>query len=359
MIVAKNDSPYSLNCKPSERSLMSLHGKTSRDAILRGLDFVHGRARDPDHFRVYGFDYLFMLLVSAKSKDSAIRSKALQMGNELARRWIAGHKSAQLDADADTIAELVFGSLAVDRLGLRHPTLKNQIRQMAKAFGPCDYFWFDPTCEPPPKNIPEDCDCGAGNERGETLCSECKCPLKMMSAYEVWLDALIRSYVGEQNGTTLGAGYAEVIKWLPNMRPYPECRVDDSEFIWSIYAVTHVVYTLNDYDSYKLDPRQFPQEFDALRGCLSQVIAAGDSETIGEVVDCLKVFGVADDQPDLRDAIEYLLMSQNPDGSWGPNSIDDDYERCHTTITAMNGLDHFAWLGVKVQFPETGFPPAN
>src|ERR1043166_1021159 len=93
----------------------------------------------------------------------------------------------------------------------------------------------------------------------------------MFSPYAVWLDALIYSYTGERSGIKLGAPYAEVIKWLPAMRNYREYSDDDDDYYWSIYAVTHVIYTLNDYGSYKLDPQWLPKEFAFLKHNLEEI----------------------------------------------------------------------------------------
>ena len=94
------------------------------------------------------------------------------------------------------------------------------------------------------------------NRRGRKVCRKCQRRLSMNSRYWIYMDALTRSYAGEKYGVTLGAPFASVIKWLPTLRPYPR-RVSgkNKEFYEAIYAVTHVVYTLNDYSLYRLSPR--------------------------------------------------------------------------------------------------------
>jgi hypothetical protein len=269
----------------------------SRDsAILRGLDFIYRTACDPENFYEYGFDYLFCLhWIYYTSKDKHLRKVALRMGQERARHWRSENPSVPADADADTITSFVFASDSADRLGVRDDSLKPQIGRAAGGFTPQDYFWFDPRIEPPPTNVPEECACGAANSRGLKVCHRCKKKLIMMSRYEVWLLALIRSYMGERYGVTLGAGYADVIKWLPMMRPYcgPEGGYHH-HFGWAIYAITHIVYTLNHYGRYNLLPEWLPDEFTFLKKHLKEAIRMEDPETVGEFLDSLKSFGLTE-----------------------------------------------------------------
>ena len=174
-----------------------------------------------------------------------------------------------------------------------------------------------------------------------------------MSRYEVWVVALIRSYLGERYGVTLGARYKDVIKWLSSMRPYPEAHSDgDDDSIWSIYAVTHVVYTLNDYNRYRLSSKWLPLEFEFLTKCLDEAISMDDPETVGEILDSLKAFGLDNRSALIRKGANYLVATQNPNGSWGDAELEDHYERYHPTLTAINGLREYAWRGERLSFPE-------
>jgi hypothetical protein len=137
------------------------------------------------------------------------------------------------------------------------------------------------------------------------------------------------------------------------MRPYPKPngnRTDD--YIWSINAVTHVVYTLNDYNLYRLSPSWLPEEFQLLKSSVSEAISMEDPETVGEILDSLKSFGLGSRNPLLREGMEYLLSTQNTDGSWGDPDVEDFYDRYHPTLTAINGLREYAWHGQRLSFPE-------
>ncbi len=257
------------------------------------------------------------------------------------------------DADAEDIVSLVFGSYAADSLGVRDPQMKKQLRSAAGKFTSRDYFGFDPAIEPPARDVPCECDCGTLNTTGRKTCRTCRRPLTMMNRYAVWQDALIRTYTGERYGVKLGATYAEVLKWLPLMRPYPPvCEGDSWEFWDVLYAITHVIYTLNAYSSYRLAPRWLPLEYAFLKQNLGHAIAIDDAESLGEFLDTLKSFGLTHEHPLIRKGVDYLLSSQNADGSWGEIDTDDIYQRYHPTWTAIDGLRDYAWREKRLSFPK-------
>ena len=316
------------------------------------MEFIYSVACDPDHFAEYGSDLLnCFYFISTTSQDPDLRRTARRMGRERARQWRKDHPHLPTTADADSILDFIQGSYAADRLGFHDRALKEQIRRAITSFSAQDYLWFDPRAEPPPVNVPEQCDCGHWNVRGRKTCSECRRRLAMMSRYAVWYDALIRTYTGARYGVTLGARYAHVLKWLPTMRPYRGREEDaNPDFYDSIYAVTHIVYTLNDYSLYQLSPRWLPQEFAFLKANLREALAMEDAEMVGELLDTLRAFGLGNSHPLIRTGIKYLLAQQNADGSWGEMNDDDIYGRYHPTWTAIDGLREYRWRGERLSF---------
>lgn len=323
-------------------------------AIRSGLEFIYRTACDDENFEVWGHDYLGCFhCVASTSKDSDLSKRARELGQERARHWRRQNAAVPPDACATMIANLVFGTVAANHFGVHDKALKPQIRHAAAAFTAQDYFGFDPVTEPPASDFPDDCECGAENPRGRKTCSSCKKPLEMLSRYSLYIDALTRSYFAERLGIRLGARYLDVIKWLPAMRPY-RGREDGAnpDFVSSIYAVTHVVYTLNGYSLYKLSPRWLPDEYEFLRTNLAEAIVMEDPETMGEFLDSLKSFGLTENDPLIRKGMDYLLATQNPDGSWGDVKAEDIYERYHPTWTAIDGLREYAWRGERLHFPQ-------
>jgi hypothetical protein len=325
-----------------------------RRAIKRGMDFIYDLACDPDSFAEWGSDLLSCFwFIATTSLDPGLRGIARKMGRERARQWRADYGRLPPDAGVDTIIDYLFGTIAADGLGAQDAALLGQLRDSAARFTARDYLYFDPAVEPPPSDVPEQCECEAWNERGRKRCSRCRKNLSMMSRYKVWYFALIATYHGEIAGVTVGATYAEVLKWLPAMRPYRGREDgDNDDFYDTVYAVTHVVYTLNHYSRYRLSPRWLPQEFTFLKQNLKEAIANEDPEMLGEFLDTLKPFGLGEDHPLIRKGVDYLLATQNADGSWGDESSAETYRRYHPTWTAIDGLREYAWQGKRLSFPE-------
>ena len=177
--------------------------------------------------------------------------------------------------------------------------------------------------------------------------------MEIYSRYRVWMGALAGTYVSERCGILLGARYSDVLKWLPAMRPYPVGADEDIELVRdAVYAVTHVVYTLNDYGTYRLRPGWLPQEFAFLKANVAAACERKDPELLGELLDSLKAFGLRDSHPLIIRGTKYLLEEQNEDGSWGDPDEDSIRRRCHTTWTAIDGLRGYAWRGERLSRPE-------
>jgi hypothetical protein len=324
-------------------------------AITRGMRFIYRTALNRRNFAAYGHDYLWCFYTIGTSvRDARLRQMVHRMGVEQARRWRRDHPVLPPDADAGTISDYAFGCDAADSLGVRDDAIKEEIRRAATRFTARDYLRFDPVKEPPPADIPDECEfCGAWNPRGSQTCHVCKRPLKMRSRYDVWYDALITAYVGEHYGVMLGARYVDVLKWLPSLRPYRGYENGtNTDFYDTVYAVTHIVYTLNNYSMYKLSPRWLPQEYQFLRTNINEAIRQGDSDMLGEFMDSLRAFGLTTDDPQIRAGMEYLLSHQNADGSWGSMKEKDIYDRYHPTWNGIAGLSEYAWHGEALSFPE-------
>jgi hypothetical protein len=314
-------------------------------AIRRGLDFIYQTALDQSNFEFYGSDYLWCFYTIGESvSDTALRAAAHRMGVERARHWRRTHRRLPEDADAGTVSDYAFGSDAADSLGLTDKQLKLQIRRAVARFGARDFLLFDPRAEAPPTDVPADCEFDrTWHPRGTTLCRRCGRALRMRTRQDVWYDALITAYSGEHYGVRLGASYGDVLGWLPSLRPHP--GPGTPEFYDAVYAVTHVVYTLNDYGQRRLPARLLPAEFAFLKSNLRAAVAAEDADMLGEFMDSLRAFGLTDDDAEIREGMEYLLTHQNPDGSWGDVNEKDIYKRYHPTWNAVAALSNYAWRG--------------
>jgi len=323
-------------------------------AVRRGLQFIYRTACDTVSFLEYGHDYLRLFhTIAVSSRNVDIQRLATQMGIERAHQWRRYHRDVPSNPHAETIIELALGSDAADNLGVPDPKMKDQIMRAASAYSPRDYLGFDPHIEPPPSDIPARCSyCHAKNPRGTKFCLGCVRRLKMKNQYDVWRDALIITYVGDRFGVTLGAHYLSVLKWLPVMRAsYQKAGQSKADFYSTVYAVTHVVYTLNDYGAHRLSPRWLPKEYAFLKLTLKKAIQMGDVDVLGEIVESLKYFDLANDHPLIRQGVRYLLSHQNRDGSWGSVRESDVYNRYHPTWTAIAALNDCLCQKEGLSFP--------
>jgi hypothetical protein len=311
-----------------------------KEAVQRGMRFIYRNAGEGDNFEDWGGDYLWCFhCIASTSADGELRALAREMGATLARKWQGEQQALPELADAGEVAYYMSMIDVSSRLGIENPSLREHVRQGSRRFTARDYLGFDPVHEGPP-----------GGAR---------------SRYDVWCDALVLTYTGDGCGIPMGARYIDVLRWLPQMRPYggPEGggkplaggqRASGGgqagvtgEFRDMVFAITHLVYTLNDYHRYRLSPEWLPQEFEFLRENLKEAVAAGDAELLGEFVDCLRAFGLPDSDPAVSSGVGYLLASQNADGSWGDVHLDgnepDVHTRYHTAWTAIDGLREYAW----------------
>ncbi|HSS20358.1 MAG TPA: hypothetical protein VLL54_09800 [Pyrinomonadaceae bacterium] len=321
-------------------------------AIRRGLKFIQKFGSTRKSFERYGALLIFCFaLLSATSREER-KQTAQQQALALAKRWRRTHRRLPQTPSSDLILESAIVCYALARIGQPNSKLRKEIAVAVNKMDVTDLLGFDPTSEPPPDNLPFDCDCGATNKRGRKTCRQCRSRLEYRTRYRVWMEVLAKTYLGEQCGFIFGVAYVDVLKWLPRMRPYPiftDTSKDDNEQLFdALYAVTHLIYTLNDYNTRKLDPRCLPAEFAFLKKNVKTCLLQKNTEVLGELLDSLKAFGLSLTHALLRQGTDYLLAHQNEDGSWGDTGEDDAETRCHTTWTAIDGLRGWAWRGKKL-----------
>jgi uncharacterized protein DUF6895 len=321
-------------------------------AIERGLDFVYSFGSTQECFANYGsFLICCFALVAATSRDPKLRLLGRERAKQLLRRWSQMHPIVPADVNSDLLHEFVLVHYAQRRIGLRDLANVTSVRLAARNFSPSDLLGFDPSKEPPPDDLPYACDCTFQNPRGRKVCTQCKRRLRIRTRYKVWMEALANTYVAERCGVVFGARYADVLKWIPVMRPYPTNDGDVGVLRDAIYAVTHIVYTLNDYGTYRLPRRWLPREFAFLKANVTSACTRNDPEILGELLDSLKALGLGANHPLIKRGTSYLLAAQNEDGSWGDASEDNVRTRCHTTWTAIDGLRTYAWRGERQIHP--------
>src|SRR5215813_11671659 len=290
------------------------------EAIQRGLDFIYRFGSKAANFEDYGTLMICCFaLAGATSRNQKLRKHSRKIAKQLGRRWKNARRIRRVSANS--FLNSIQVQYALGRIGERDAGLEHEIKDLSEKFSARDLLGFDPLHEPPPDDLPYACDCGLENQRGRKFCKRCRRKLLIKTRYRAWMDALANTYVAERCGTIYGAQYTSVLSWLPKMRPYPIANTDDDEIDEvlsdAIYAVTHVVYTLNDYGTYKLSPGWLPQEFAFLKANVEVMCAEQDAEVSGELLDSLRAFGLRATHALIARGTDYLLANQNDDGSWG------------------------------------------
>lgn len=317
-------------------------------AIERGLDFIYRFSLKEKCFANYGsFLICCFALVAATSRNTKLRTLGRDRAKELLRRWSLMHPSLPADASSDLLLDFILVNYAQRRIGVRDAATITTIRAATRNFAASALLGFDPRNEAPPNDLSYPCVCKFQNQRGRKTCKQCKRHLRMRTHYKVFMDALANTYVAERSGVLFGASHADVLKWVPFMRPYPTGEADEDALRDAIYAVTHIVYTLNDYGTYQLSPRSLPVEYAFLKANVASACKRRDPEVLGELLDSLRAFGLSDTNPLIKRGTQYLLAEQNKDGSWGDLDEKNVRTRCHTTWTAIDGLRDYAWHGER------------
>lgn len=323
-------------------------------AVYRGLRYVERNTRHPAAILGLGSASLYALsFMATTALDSEVRSYARQLALRSFRLWRWNWPDLPDKPDADTVSEFVHACGALERLGLRFPRLKRRVRAASRKFATTEYLWFDPHREPPPADVPEVCCCGASSPRRRRRCvnPECGSALERMSRLRLWTLSLTSVFCGDRNGVPFGISYEEMMRWLPRMRDYQGPGRSVASFYDSVYAISHVVYTLNDYGVWLLNPRLLPHEFEYLIDHLDAALAVGDPDMVGEFLDSLRAFGLGNDDAHIAAGIEFLVATQNRDGSWGSQEEGAEYPRFHATWAALDGLRDFAWRGYGLSYP--------
>jgi hypothetical protein len=315
-------------------------------AVEDALLFIDRVARNPAVFADYGYDLIgAFFTISVSSADARLRTLAWRLGRRHAVEWRRLNPAVPAGAGPARVIELVLGADTAERYGLADPHFRARLREAAARHTAIDYYGWDPAIEPPPSDIPEECPrCNRQCARGVARCDRCNRALDFQSRYAVWTDALIYSYMGDRFGVTLGAHWVDVARWFPAMRPYPKAgEAADGVVYDAIYAVTHLIYTYNDYGLNRVSPACFPDEYAYLRDGLAAAIARHDAETVGEYLDTLRAFGLGFDDPGLSAAAAFVFSRRAGDGGFGDPHERDLYTRYHSAWTAIDGLREYRW----------------
>lgn len=272
-----------------------------QQAITRGLDFLQNLGetmfRNEQLAAKHGPDILLPFYIPPATAIRATEEErhALRVATRLANEWKARTARSAchlpLKVPPAQLLSLMQGCYSLQGLGMGDPALHAQLLDRAGALGAADFFRFDPTAGEPPTGVCEDCMCGARLPPNAAECHHCRRPSVPMSQFDVWLEALVWSFHGCQMRIGLGACFFDVLKQVCTAfgRQYPRRKslcVKDRHYL--TYALTHVIYALNNFDERSLPASLFPPNVPAfMREQLVGAMKDDDPDLAGELLDCL------------------------------------------------------------------------
>jgi hypothetical protein len=287
-------------------------------AMLRGLAFLSDFALRDACWSECPADVAYMFFhLGTRSRQGDFTRRARTLARRSAMRWLGEHPRLPPGTDAEeALYGYAYGACTARGVGLDTRALCRDLRVWARTQRPRQVLGFDPKREPPP------------------------------SAQD-WQYALVATHIAEGVGLRLRWSVRDIAAWRLAMQPYPRLRhrftpTSESAF----YAITHLVYVLNDYNLYALPRARFEAEAELLRAACAIGIDDDDVEAMGEAVDALLALGEPERDPLLSRARQTILALQNRDGSWGSRA-DEPYTRLHKTWVALDGLTRYGRREVR------------
>ena len=317
---------------------MSLASRTA--AATRALRLFYTIAQEPAVFDEYaGHLLLAFSQVATTSRDAALAELALGMGRERVAAWRQRWPARRLRLDCDTVMHEVMAAYAAERLSVPADDIRQDIARVLRAATTARLLYFDPLVEVAPRDVPEECPNGHTSPRGCHICAGCGEHLVPLSRYEIWQYALTNAFFCERGRLPLRVCARDLLAHLPHLRPFP--RPGDPEHYSSVYAATHVVFTMNGYGEARLDPGDLPHEMAFLESSLEWALEHAETDTLAEIIESLVALGTDDHHPPIEKGRMLLLERQQHDGGWGDEG--DEYRRFHNIWAAIDGLREFRW----------------
>lgn len=145
------------------------------------------------------------------------------------------------------------------------------------------------------------------------------------------------------------------LHFIRECRPYqPRSELGHDQFRFQCYLLTHLCFILSTGTSSKswyenqLDRTLMIEEFMFLYHTLDECIKLKDPELVGEIVCCLRLFGVTDSDPAMIAGYAFLLSSELTGakcGSWLSSPKHSFYQQYHAAYCGIIGLAPFACKG--------------
>ncbi len=150
------------------------------------------------------------------------------------------------------------------------------------------------------------------------------------------LDTLVDLYFVDALGMSVPVPYKSVVQRALSWPLRLSLAADPETFEAQTYLATHLVYVLSRFETTRVPALYRRRLLSYLRGAARFYLQVGDIETLGEIIDCMKILGASYESRVVRRSVGLFLKAQHQAGDWGTTS--DSYSRYHTTWTVLSGL---------------------
>jgi hypothetical protein len=284
--------------------------------MLRGLAYLERFALSDACWTACAPDVSYMFFhLATRPNDAAVRDRSRAIALRAAARWCREERRVPKSVRApDLLWWLAYGTYTPTKLGLDTRSFRRDLAAACKQYDAVDFFGFDPKRGPPSRKV---------------------------QRYRAWQDVLVGAHIAEALDLDVGCTVPDAVGWRPAMQPYPGAERGLRWNVWcAFYAVTHLVYVLDDYSRFRLPLRALAPERELVRAVCRRGIDRGDVEIMGESVDVLLAVGDTENDPLVVEARRRILALQNSNGSWGAPG-DEAYTRMHKTWVALDGLTRY------------------
>ena len=275
--------------------------KGAEESVMNGLRFIFQLLLIEENFDRFGADALQTFQDAATTAEEPIRNFALMLTEITAQMWLhtyALYTPKEVEPSVDEILDFTMGIYSLERIGIAHDS-KEEIKSLARTFSVADLFGVEyKVFRPPQLN-------SSSRSSSSSFSSSSSHHLPM--EFRDYTNALTYSFYAVKAGIDLHVDLITVIKLLPSFRPYrnfsnisKETNFDD--FADQLTMVFNLVHVLSNYGEFQLSPSLLPLEFQLLNSELNikRAIDFSDVHLLGEIMHCLRVFGVAEANPNIQ-----------------------------------------------------------
>lgn len=210
-----------------------------------------------------------------------------------------------------------------------------------------EVFEFDPRkCAQVPLLPNGRCpDCYKDHKPDTQVCEKCRKPIQSTIDYRSICLAVVWCGLFEDIGLVFETADSkceviDILSRLHLIRPYKQLsELGLCSFKDQCYFVTHLIYVLSDWGTYRLPRDLLIEEFIFLQSAVETSIKLGDPEIAGEVVQCLRILGCDERDYAIKRGVLYLLNKEKSlkhKGKWLKTT--EFFSNYHAIFCACVGL---------------------